>query len=254
MDETQFALISSIFTLGGLLGALSAGPISTKYGRLPCMRLLTIFFIIGSILESVAGVIGTMVAGRLLSGIGAGASLVVVPIYISEIAPPSERGLFGVMTQISINTGLLLTQVLGYYLSTRDGWRIILGIAGGIGVVGLLALFLIPESPAWTAANKNPQLAIRTLQKIRGQGVDISEETAGWDGAHATIPESEGLLGTDSRSRRSSATSRTSSSSTASKKHVGILQVVKDPQYRPAILAVVICMAAQQFTGINSVM
>ena len=74
MTDPEFAVISSIFTLGGLLGALCAGPISSSYGRLLPMRLTTLFFIIGSGLEAVATNIPVMAIGRLLSGIGAGAS------------------------------------------------------------------------------------------------------------------------------------------------------------------------------------
>lgn len=246
MDEAQFALVSSIFTLGGFIGALAAGPISTKYGRLMAMRLLTVFFVVGSALEAVAADIPAMLAGRILSGVGAGASLVVVPIYISEIAPPQERGLFGVMTQITINVGLLIAQVLGYYLSTESHWRIILAVGSGLGLFNFVALFFLPESPAWTAANKDSQIAVKVLQRIRGKHHDISEEISTWD-----VPinaESEGLL---SSTRRSSAQSKTSSKSVH---NVGFLEVVRDPLYRPAIIAVIAVMCAQQFTGINSVM
>jgi MFS family permease len=79
------------------------------------MRLTTLFFIIGSGLEAVATNIPVMAIGRLLSGVGASASLVIVPLYIAEVAPLRERGLFSVITQITINIRLLLTQTLSYF-------------------------------------------------------------------------------------------------------------------------------------------
>lgn len=248
MDEAQFALVSSIFTLGGLLGALYAGHMSGKHGRLAGMRLLTVFFIIGSILETIAGTIGVMMLGRLLSGVGAGASLVVVPIYISEVAPPADRGVFGVMTQISINTGILLTQVLGFYLSKGSSWRIILGAGAIVGGLNGVALFFLPESPAWLAANKDPQKAVNVLQRIRGKGEDISEEVSTWD---IKIPnsldgEAEGLLEQGPLSRRGSANSRTSSRPA---KHVGFWEAAVDPVYRSAIIAVVAVMVGQQVSN-----
>ncbi|KAI7592782.1 hypothetical protein KC343_g17841, partial [Hortaea werneckii] len=37
MDSVQFGLVSSFFTLGGFIGALSGGPATTQYGRLKAM-------------------------------------------------------------------------------------------------------------------------------------------------------------------------------------------------------------------------
>lgn len=251
MNDAEFAVISSIFTLGGLLGALCAGPLSTSYGRLLPMRITTLFYILGSGLEAAAASITVMATGRLLSGVGAGAALVVVPLYIAEVAPPKERGLFGVMTQITINVGIVITQTMGYLLSEGAQWRFVLATGAGIAAIQVVGLFFIPESPAWTAANKNPQKALRTLQRIRGKDVDITEETQTWDILPQDLTaESEGLL-EESLSRRASASSKASGKSIA---HVGFYKVARDPLYRPAIIAVVGVMFAQQLCGINSVM
>src|SRR5689334_23171272 len=106
MNATQIGLVTSIFTLGGLIGALGAGPLSANYGRLVLMRGTTIFFALGPVAEALAPSIGIMTLGRFVSGIGAGAAVVVVPIYISEISPPKEKGLFGSFTQVMINVGI----------------------------------------------------------------------------------------------------------------------------------------------------
>jgi sugar porter (SP) family MFS transporter len=252
MTDPEFAVVSSIFTLGGLLGALCAGPISTSYGRLLPMRLTTLFYIIGSGLEAVATNIPVMATGRLLSGVGAGASLVIVPLYIAEVAPPRERGLFGVMTQITINIGLLLTQTLGYFFDKTSQWRIVLATGAGIALLQGIGLFFIPETPAWLASNRDPQKALQLLQRIRGKGTDIEEEVQTWDADIPVVIESEGLLTqAEISSRRGSTTSKASNKSVV---HIGFFQVARDPFYRPAIIAVVGVMFAQQLCGINSVM
>jgi len=189
--------------------------------------------------------------GRLLAGVGGGASTVIVPLYISEVAPPKERGLFGSMTQVTINIGILLTQTLGFFLSKGSLWRIILGVGAGLGLLQGLGLFFVPESPAWLAAHKDPQLAVRTLQRIRGHGNSIAEEIEDWD-VDRPVPEAEGLLqDPEVLSRRSSTNSKASQKSIA---NVGFFQVVKDPLYQPAIIAVIGIMCAQQLCGINSIM
>jgi len=250
MSEAEFAALSSIFVIGCGGGALLAGPVSTSYGRLLAMRITGFFFTLGAVLETLSGTVPIMSIGRLLAGVGAGASTVIVPIYISEVAPPKERGLFGSMTQVTINIGILLTQTLGYFLSKGQLWRIILGVGAGLGLLQVLGLFFVPESPAWLAAHKDPQLGIRTLQRIRGKHTSIAEEIEDWD-IDKPIPESEGLLQDPAPTRRDSTNSKASQKSIP---HIGFFQVVRDPLYQPAIIAVIGIMCAQQLCGINSIM
>jgi MFS family permease len=180
MDPTQWGLVGSIFTLGGLLGALSAGPFAAKYGRLRTMQFTTIFFAIGPMFEAVAPNIGVMTIGRFISGIGAGAGVVVVPIYVSEIAPPAEKGFFGSFTQVMVNFGILIAQLLGYFLSRGQYWRIILAAGGLIGLIQTFGLFFAVESPKWLADEGSLSKAKKTLRKIRGDKFDVGEEVSGW--------------------------------------------------------------------------
>ena len=170
-----------MFTLGGFLGALAAGPMCNKYGRLLTIRLTTIFFVIGPIIESAAPSIGLLAFGRVVSGVASGSAVVVVPIYISEVAPPKEKGLFGALTQIMVNMGIVIAQVLGYFLSKDSLWRIILAVAGGIGLLQLLALTVVPESPKWLAEHRSPQHARHILRKMRGHKADLDEEVKAWN-------------------------------------------------------------------------
>ncbi|KAL0254655.1 GTP cyclohydrolase II [Diplodia seriata] len=180
MDPAQWGLVSSIFTLGGLLGALSSGPVASKYGRLRCMQLTTVFFVIGPVFEAFSLNTGVLALGRFISGIGAGAAVVVVPIYISEIAPPAERGFFGAFTQITCNCGILLTQLLGYFLSHDSMWRVILAVGGIVGIVQAAGLVIGIESPKWLADQGHPSAAKKNLRRLRGSDANITEEISGW--------------------------------------------------------------------------
>lgn len=181
MNTTQFSVVTSIFTLGGLIGALIAGPSCSRYGRLRTMRATTISFILGSLLETFARDIPMFCFGRLIAGLGCGAAVVVVPIYIAETAPPKQKGLFGAFTQISINIGILVAQLLGYFFSRGSFWRIILAVAAGVALVQLAALFLAPESPKWLAEHSSPQHARHVLRRMRGHKADIDAEVMAWN-------------------------------------------------------------------------
>ena len=245
-----------MYTLGGLIGALSAGPLSGRYGRLRTMQLTTIFFAIGPVFEAAAPNIGVMAFGRLVSGIGAGASVVVVPIYISEIAPPAEKGFFGSFTQIMCNFGILLTQLLGYFLSRGSYWRIILAAGGVIGVGQSIGLLLSVESPKYLAESGDVTEAKRILRKIRGRKTDSDAEVNGWgvDGSGKfmfccctsflteIVDEEEQTLlqGEEPRSPRRKA---------EKEEQLSILQVFKDKDQYKAAIAVIMIMLAQQFSG-----
>ena len=179
MNASSFAVVSSIYTLGGLLGALSSGPLSSRYGRLLPLRLASVFFVLGPLVSSLAPTIPVMATGRFLSGVGAGAAIVVVPIYISEIAPPQSKGLFGALTQVGTNIGILLTQVLGYFLSYGRMWRVVLGVAGGAAVVQAVGLLGVVESPQWLATKQRVGFAKQVLRRIRGES-SIEEEIGKW--------------------------------------------------------------------------
>jgi sugar porter (SP) family MFS transporter len=209
------------------------------------MRITGLLYLFGAAIETIAGSVFVMALGRLFSGIGAGASTVVVPLYISEIAPPNERGLFGFMTQISINVGILAVQTLGYFLSYGTAWRWILGSGVFIATAQTLGLFVVPESPSWLAAQGDGTKAKRTLQRIRGNGYDINEETESWNADERDATEEDGLLQPDSVSELSSPKNRV--------EHLGFFQVLKDPDTRPAIIAVVGIMFVQQLCGVNSI-
>ncbi|KIW36712.1 uncharacterized protein PV06_11121 [Exophiala oligosperma] len=218
----------------------SGGPIATKSGRLFALKWLVVFLAMGPITEALAHRIWILALGRAISGLGAGAAAVVCPIYVSEIAPPDKRGLFGAFTQVQINSGILFAQVLGYFLSKNTKWRWILATAGFIAAVTFIGLMFAPETPKWLAANNRPRMARTTLQRIRGKNVEIREEMEQWE-----ITEGEG--------EEQSLLSALQDPPSRKKTSKSIFEVVRLAEYRRAVLAVVGNMMAQQLCGINAV-
>lgn len=181
---------------------------------------------------------------------GAGAATVVVPIYISELSPVGRKGFFGSFTQIMTNMGILITQLLGLFLSKGQLWRVILGVGGGIAAIMAVGLGIGGlESPKWLAEHGQPGKAKRILKRIRGKDTDITEEISTWE---ETFPdpddEAETLLGGSDPS-----TIPLSSSNNHQQTTLGPLAVLKDPETRTAVFAVCMIMLAQQLTGINSI-
>lgn len=276
MNTTQFGLVSSFFTLGGLLGALGAGPVTSVYGRLRAMVVASLLAAVGPLLEAFAPNIGTLTSGRLISGLGAGAATVIVPIYISEIAPPGQKGFWGTFTQgkstcplhtfsqtllmlivVMINGGILIAQVLGFFLSRGQLWRIILGVGGAIALLQTAGLVLGgQESPKYLADNGQPSRAKKVLRSLRGHDADINEEVSGWglESSEDLDEEEETLLHpTQHTSSSEHQPSNKDTLKAASKQALSVFGVIKHPDSRPAVLSVVMIMTAQQLLGINSI-
>ncbi|ETN37843.1 uncharacterized protein HMPREF1541_07466 [Cyphellophora europaea CBS 101466] len=244
MSPLEIGLVSSIYTLGGLLGALSSGTFSARYGRLLSMRIASVVALVGGLLTAVAPSIAVMSVGRFVSGLAAGSATVVVPLFISEVAPPGKKGMFGALTQISTCSGIVVTQLLGYFLSHGQMWRIILAAAGGVGGVQFIGLLFAGESPTWLAEHGQARQARVSLQRIRGEGVDISEETSSWDAEDGyAAPEEQGLLSPASGPAHGKSEHR----------NMGIFEVFSNRKTLPAVFAVIMVMTAQQLCGINSI-
>ncbi|KAI5306949.1 hypothetical protein KEM56_006178, partial [Ascosphaera pollenicola] len=238
MTPAQVGLVSSSYTLGGFIGALVAGPFSTRYGRLLALRFTTIFFFVGPAFATEASSVGAFVTGRIISGLGAGAAIVVGPIYIAEIAPPHLRGFFGCFTQIGACVGILITQTLGLFLSRGNLWRLILVAAAVIAVLEGLGLLLVPDSPIWLAERGKGVLARRILQRIRGGDANIDAEVATWTTTAAVEgTEEEALLAQPTASSDPTTTTAAAAALPQKQAEVTMLGALRSPRYRPAILA-----------------
>ena len=253
MGTSQIGLVNSIFTVGGLIGALFAGHAATTLGRLRAMQYNDLPFILGPVAEALAPNVAVMAIGRLLSGVGAGASLVIVPLYISEIAPPSMKGFFGALTQVMTNVGIFATQLLGLLLSRGQLWRLILAVGGAFGIIQLLGLFFSAESPKWTAEHHDPSVAKDDLKKIRGADFNIAEEVDGWHASTSEEREHERTALLSNQSHSSSEARESGLRDVAMKGTVGFFSVLMHPQHNRAVLAVMVVMIAQQLCGINSI-
>lgn len=250
MNATQFGAVSAFFTLGGLIGALAAGPITARSGRLRTMLYGAGMATIGPVFEAAAPSIAIMTLGRFISGLGAGAAMVVAPLYIADLAPPGHKGLFGSFTQVMVNMGILITQVLGYFLSYGQMWRIVLGVGGIIGLLQAVAFVVAgQEGPRYMADNGRSSEAQRVLRKIRGRGADIEEEVRSWGvgGARNANDEEQRLLTPDEGHVIAKA------DQPDQRDVMGAFEVLSRPDTRRAVFAIVMVMLAQQLTGINSI-
>lgn len=68
------------------------GTVSNKFGRRGSLLLCSLIFALGGMILAFAKNMNWMLVGRVLSGVASGASVVVTPLYVHELAPPGQKG------------------------------------------------------------------------------------------------------------------------------------------------------------------
>jgi SP family arabinose:H+ symporter-like MFS transporter len=148
-------LTVSAALFGTILGAMFGGVPGDRYGRRASLRLTGALYLVSALGCAFAFDWNSLVLARFIGGLGIGASSVLGPMYIAEIAPPQSRGKMVGFFQFNIVFGILLAYFSNYlvgYMGLGDAeWRWKLGVAALPAAVFCLLLFSIPESPRWLA-------------------------------------------------------------------------------------------------------
>ncbi|OQU89457.1 hypothetical protein SORBI_3002G193800 [Sorghum bicolor] len=145
-------LVVSIFIVGAFFGSLGSSALVDKFGCKRTLQIVSIPLIIGALLSAQADSLDEMLLGRFLVGIGIGVNTVLVPLYISEVAPTKYRGTLGTLCQIGTCLGIIAALSLGIPSeSDPHWWRTMLYAACVPGVLIVAGMQFAVESPRWLA-------------------------------------------------------------------------------------------------------
>jgi sugar porter (SP) family MFS transporter len=116
--------------------------------------------------------LGPILAGRVLAGFAVGGASNMVPIYISELAPPAVRGRLVGIYELGWQIGGLVGFWINYGVNTtlaptRSQWLIPFAVQLIPGGLLFLGIFWIKESPRWLFANGKREEAMKVLCWIR---------------------------------------------------------------------------------------
>jgi SP family xylose:H+ symportor-like MFS transporter len=179
--------------IGTIIGALSVGWPSDKFGRKPTLMFMALLFLISATGCAFAGTQPVLAWMRFIGGLAIGGASVVVPLYIVEVSPGPMRGRLVAMNQLNIVFGILVSYISNYYVARAiiaEGWlytaceniatfftsspmevgevmwRVMLGIECIPAIAFLILLFTIPESPRWLVRVGRHQDARKVLDFI----------------------------------------------------------------------------------------
>jgi putative MFS transporter len=163
---------------GYVIGALILSPLADRFGRRDMLLVTMVITGIGSLLTAFTWDYTTFIIGRVITGIGVGADLALVTVYVNEVAPSGGRAKYTSLLIIMSSLGAFLGIWLGLILTTPAanfplglpfaiatvqvvhglpqfagiGWRLMYGVGALLALIGIFLRFRLPESPRWLIA------------------------------------------------------------------------------------------------------
>ncbi|XP_071700559.1 monosaccharide-sensing protein 2-like [Rutidosis leptorrhynchoides] len=179
-EPTMEGLIVATSLIGATLVTTCSGGISDWLGRRPMLIISSVLYFVSGLVMLWSPNVYILLLGRLLDGFGIGLAVTLVPVYISETAPPEIRGSLNTLPQFTGSGGMFLSycMVFGMSLMESPNWRLMLGVLSIPSLIYLLVtIFFLPESPRWLVSKGRMQEAKQVLQRLRGRQ-DVSGEMA----------------------------------------------------------------------------
>ncbi len=166
--------------LGCAVGAFAAGQMADIIGRRSVLFIAAVFFTVSAWGSGIATGSAEFVIYRLIGGLAVGASSILAPAYISEVAPARYRGMLSSIQQISILLGIFFSFLFNWLIARHAGgsteifafnfaaWRWMFWVEIAPALVFFFALFFIPESPRFLVASGKKEKAIKVLTRLMG--------------------------------------------------------------------------------------
>jgi SP family galactose:H+ symporter-like MFS transporter len=178
IDDRTIEWIVSAMMLGAAIGALGAGWMSSSLGRKRSLILAAILFVAGSLLSGWAWSPATLIGARFVLGLAIGVATFTAPLYLAEVAPVRIRGAMISTYQLMITIGILVAFLSDTAFSYSGNWRWMLGVIAVPGVLFLLGVLLLPDSPRWLMMRGRKAEAVVVLTRLRGDAAEVVSEVA----------------------------------------------------------------------------
>ncbi len=191
LSNSQLGFAIACLELGCVPGAMFAGMLADRFGRKKILIICAILFAVSGILSAIPQSLYQLVLARILGGLAIGASSMVAPVYIAEIAPERHRGRLGSLFQLGIVVGIALVYWVNFFIlktghsiaahhaavgtnwNQTTGWRWMLGSETAPAILFLLMILAVPESPRWLIINNAEGLGRKILTRFVGpQGAE----------------------------------------------------------------------------------
>jgi sugar porter (SP) family MFS transporter len=178
-DAFHGSIVMAMALWGTVVGAIFGGIPTNKFGRKNTLIMIGILYLLSALGSAFANDPITFAIFRFIGGLGVGASTIAAPTYVSEIAPPKQRGRLVSLYQFNIVLGILIAFLSNYLLRNtgEQPWRWMVGIEAVPALIYLLFVVFIPRSPRWLISKSKTAEAEKVLRIINPES-DIKTKMA----------------------------------------------------------------------------
>ncbi|KAE8420321.1 general substrate transporter [Aspergillus pseudocaelatus] len=169
-SDTVTGGIVSAFQGGAILGTIINMLFANSLGRRRTIFMASVISCLGCALQAGAVNMVMLIIGRFIGGVAVGQLTATVPMYASEISEAKYRGALSGLLQWMLSWGFLVAQWLGYgcsFSTTVFSWRFPLAFQTVPGIVLLVGIFFLHESPRWLMEKDRHEEARQVLNRLR---------------------------------------------------------------------------------------
>ncbi|GAB1578774.1 multidrug effflux MFS transporter [Bordetella petrii] len=137
----------SLYIIGLAVGQLIYGPLSDRYGRRCVLMAGLAIYTVAGLAAALAPQVHALIAARLFQALGGCAGLVLGRAMVRDTAAPSEAAKRLALMNLMVTIAPGLAPIVGGALAASLGWRAVLFVLCGLGVVNFVfAWRLLPET------------------------------------------------------------------------------------------------------------
>lgn len=187
LSSTTEELAVAAVLIGAIVGGMIGGRLADRFSRRWALLAMAALYALGAILTAISFNLTSFIVFRILTGIAVGASSIVVPMYIAEMAPALIRGGLVILQQLAISGGILVSYIVDFGVDSAGwGWRPMFAAAFLPAVALALGMLFISYSPRWLAMHHRWAEAEEALARVDPSGKDEELELL-----RRTVRESE---------------------------------------------------------------
>jgi len=174
LTDATLGITVSIALLGTVVGSIITGKPGDLWGRRAMLKVCAMLYLISALGSALAGGWYTLLVSRFVGGLAIGASSVMAPMYIAEIAPARLRGRLVAMSQFNIVLGILVAFFANYLLVDigDTNWRWMFGVVAIPSAIFLVLMFVVPESPRWLVKMNRLNEARSVFERVGAENVE----------------------------------------------------------------------------------
>ncbi len=166
LSTAQAGFLASMSFIGMFIGAAVSGVLADRYGRVVVFRISIIIWGLSSLACAFAPDLNTLMAFRVLLGVGMAMELPVGQALICEFVPARVRGKYVALLEGMWPVGFITAGILAMFVVPNYGWR------GAFIIEAVPALFvlvirrIVPESPRWLHDSGQVERANQVIESI----------------------------------------------------------------------------------------